>query len=63
MSSMQEIGLQRYHKELTKDVKSLVEKYRCAMDGDIPDNDEEEGDVLIFETIQKALDAIKESDK
>jgi len=26
MSSMQEIGLQRYHKELTKDVKSLVEK-------------------------------------
>jgi len=63
MPSMQEIELQRYHKELIRDVKSLVEKYRRAMDWDIPDNDEKEGDVLIFAAIQKALDAIKDADK
>ncbi len=63
MSSMQEIELQRYHKELVSEVKSLVEKYRRAMGWDIPDNDEKKGDVLIFEAIQKALDAIKDSNK
>ena len=31
MSTMQEIELQHYHKELVKDVGSLVDKYRCAM--------------------------------
>lgn len=59
---MQEIELQRHHKELVRDVKSLVEKYRRAMDWDIPDNDEREGDKVIFEAIQKALDDIKDAD-
>ncbi|MBE9568829.1 MAG: hypothetical protein IMF14_09035 [Proteobacteria bacterium] len=62
MASMQEIELQRHHKELVRDVKSLVEKYRRAMDWDIPDNDEREGDKVIFEAIQKALDDIKDAD-
>ncbi len=62
MSSMQEIELDRHHNELVKDVKSLVEKYRRAMDWDIPENDEKEGDVLIFAAIQKALDAIQRID-
>ncbi len=55
--------LRSYKKELVRDVKSLVEKYRRAMDWDIPDNDEKKGDVLIFETIQKALDVINDSNK
>ncbi|RKZ68767.1 MAG: hypothetical protein DRQ44_03935 [Gammaproteobacteria bacterium] len=63
MSSMQEIELQRYHKELVKDVESLVDKYRRAMEWDIPESDEKEGDMLIFEAIQKALDTIKGSDQ
>ena len=61
MSKLQEIELQRYHKELVKDVESLVKKYRRMMDWDIPENDEKEGDVLIFDAIQKALDASRES--
>jgi len=63
MSSMQEIELQRYHEELVKDVSSLVDKYRRAMEWDIPESDEKEGDVLIFEAIQKALDVLKDSAK
>ena len=39
-----------------------VDKYRRAMEWDIPESDEKEGDVLIFEAILKALDAIKGSD-
>lgn len=61
MSKMQEIELARYHKELIKDVESLVDKYRRAMEWDIPDSDEQEGDKLIIEAIQKALDSINES--
>jgi len=63
MSSMQEIELQRYHKELVSDVSSLVDKYRCAMEWDIPESDEKEGDRLIFEAIQKALDELRDSVK
>jgi hypothetical protein len=60
---MQEIELQRYHEELVKDVSSLVDKYRRAMEWDIPESNEKEGDVLIFEAIQKALDVLKDSAK
>ena len=60
---MQEIELQRYHKELVKDVASLVDKYRRAMEWDIPESDEQEGDALIYEAIQKALDNLKGSNK
>ncbi len=60
MSSIQEIELQRYHKELVKDVASLIEKYRRMMDWDIPENDEREGDKLIFAAVQKALDALRQ---
>jgi len=61
MPSMQEIELERHHKELVNDVKALIEKYRRAMDWDIPDNDEQKADQLIFAAIQNALDAIKRS--
>ncbi len=61
MPSMQEIELERYHNELVSDVKGLVEKYRRAMDWDIPGNDEKQADQLIFAAIQKALDAIKQA--
>lgn len=61
MSSMQEIELERHHKELVNDVKALVEKYRRAMDWDIPENNDQESDQMIFAAIQKALDAIKQS--
>ena len=62
MSSMQEIELQRYHKVLIKDVESLVDKYRRAMEWDIPESDEKEGDALIIKAIQAALDSIKASE-
>ncbi len=62
MPSMQERELQKYHHELVKDMRSLVEKYRRAMDWDIPDNDEILADKLIFEALQKALDAIRQQE-
>ena len=61
MSESQKIEIQRYHKELVKDVASLVDKYRRIMEWDIPESDEREGDKLIFEAIQDALDVLKES--
>ena len=57
---MQEIELQRYHKELVRDVESLIDKYRRAMEWDIPDSDEKTGDRLIVQAIQKALDEISD---
>ena len=59
---MQEIELQRYHKELVKDVESLVDKYRRAMEWDIPDCDEKEGDRFIIDAILKALNTIKDQE-
>ena len=61
MSESQKIELQRHHKELLKDVASLVDKYRRMMEWDIPESDEREGDRLILEAIQEALDALKKS--
>ncbi len=61
MSEAQKIEIQRYHKELVKDVTSLVDKYRRIMEWDIPESDEREGDRLIFEAIQDALDTLKKS--
>ena len=62
MSSMQETELLRYHDELVGDLESLVDKYRRAMEWDIPGSNEKEGDALIFDAIQKALDALRSSD-
>ncbi len=59
MSEMQEIELQRHHKELMKDVRHLVEKYRRMMDWDIPENDEAESDRLILQAVRKALEAVE----
>ena len=58
-TSMQEIELQRHHHALLADVRSLVEKYRSMMAWDIPDNDEQQADRLIFDAIQQALDTIR----
>jgi len=62
MSEPQKIELQRHHKELVKDVASLVDKYRRMMEWDIPESNESEGDKLIFEAIQDALDALRKSE-
>lgn len=59
MKSMQEIEIERYHDKIVEDVAALVEKYRKIMDWDIPENDEELADKLIFEAVQKALDEVK----
>ncbi len=61
MSESQKIELQRHHKELVKDVASLIDKYRRMMEWDIPESDEREGDRLILEAIQEALDALKKT--
>jgi hypothetical protein len=59
MKSMQKIEIEKYHDDIVEDVAALVEKYRKAMDWDIPENDEELADKLIFNAIQQALDKVK----
>ncbi len=60
MSEIQEIELQRHHKELVSDVRELVEKYRRIMDWDVPDNDDAESDRLIMQAIKSALAQVEE---
>ena len=58
-----EIEIQRYHDKLVKDVEHLVDKYRRIMEWDIPEYDESEGDKLILQAIQQALDSLKQRDR
>ncbi len=58
-----EIEIQRYHDKLVKDVELLVDKYRRIMEWDIPEYDEPEGDKLILQAIQQALDSLKQRDR
>ncbi len=60
MTDMQQIEINRYHNEIIDDVKQLVEKYRKAMDWDIPENDDKKSDLLIFAAIEAALASAKD---
>jgi len=57
---MQEIEIARYHDEIMDDVKRLVEKYRRAMNWDIPENIDAESDRLILQAIKTALGKVEE---
>jgi hypothetical protein len=59
MAEMHEIEIKRYQQEMLDDVRALVDKYRCAMEWDIPDNDEKESDRAIFEALRKTLQVIE----
>jgi hypothetical protein len=59
MAEMHEIEIKRYRQEMLDDVRALVEKYRCAMEWDIPDNDETESDRAIFEALREALAVVE----
>ena len=55
MAEMQQIEINRYHDEIMDDVRALVEKYRRAMDWDLPENDDTESDRLILLAVKAAL--------
>ncbi len=59
MSKMQEIEIERYHKRIDKDVRHLIERYREIMAWDIPENDPDEANRLIFKAVHAALDKIE----
>jgi hypothetical protein len=59
MSEMHEIEISRYRQEMLDDVRVLVDKYRSAMEWDIPDNDEKESDRAIFEALRNALQIVE----
>lgn len=59
MTAMQKIEIEHYHNEITRDMRSLVEKYRRAMDWDVPENDDRESDRLIFAAVREALDQVE----
>ncbi len=61
MNDMQQIEIARYSDEIRDDVRALVEKYRRAMDWDIPENDDRISDRLILEAIGQALAEVRES--
>lgn len=59
MSDMQQIEINRYHDEIIDDIKQLIEKYRRAMDWDIPENDDKKSDRIILDAIEVALANVK----
>lgn len=59
MSEIHEIEIRRYQQEMLDDVRALIDKYRCAMEWDIPENDEKESDRVIFEAVRNALDIVE----
>lgn len=61
MKPMEQLELDAYRKELTTDVRDLVEKYRKIFDWDIPEVDQQATDKLILAAIRQALDDIEVS--
>ena len=59
MKPMEQLEMNAYQKELTTDVRDLVEKYRKIFDWDIPEVDQQAADKLILAAIRKALDSIE----
>ncbi len=59
MPDMQHIEIERYHDEINHDVQNLIEKYRKVMAWNIPENNAQKADPLIFEAVQQALDKVK----
>jgi hypothetical protein len=57
---MQEAEIAKYRNRIADDLKDLVEKYRRAMDWDVPENDQRESDRLIFREIRAALDRVED---
>lgn len=55
MSGIQEIEIKRYHGRIVKDVNHLIERCREIMAWDVPDNDPQEADKLIFEAVKIAV--------
>ncbi|MGI2104059.1 hypothetical protein ACRN9A_02690 [Shewanella frigidimarina] len=55
MSDIQNIEIERYHDQITEDVRQVVERYREIMAWDVPDNDTVEADRLIFQAIHAAV--------
>lgn len=58
MASFEQIELDSHRKQITTDVKKLVEKYRAIFDWDIPEIDKGVADKLILSAIRQALDDI-----
>ncbi|MBB1426535.1 hypothetical protein ACTTBA_14150 [Shewanella frigidimarina] len=61
MSDIQNIEIERYHDQITEDVRQVVERYREIMAWDVPDNDTVEADRLIFQAIHAAVVEIETS--
>lgn len=61
MTHIEQIELERHRKQLTADVRDLVEKYRSIFEWDVPDIDEVVSDRLILAAIRQALDAVEQS--
>lgn len=61
MSDIQNIEIERFHDQITEDVRQLVERYREIMAWDVPDNDTVEADRLIFQAIHAAVVEIETS--
>jgi len=59
MSQIQEIEIKRYHDRIVKDMRHLIERYREIMAWDVPENDPDEADRLIFNALHAALNELE----
>jgi hypothetical protein len=56
MSSIEQVEMARYRKELEDDVQHLVKKYCRIMGWEVPELDEAAARALIFQALRAALD-------
>ena len=59
MTSLEQVEITRYHKELVHDVRHLVKKYCRIMGWEVPELDEPKANKLIFQALKSALDAVE----
>ena len=55
MAKLEQIELANHRRQMTDDVKKLVEKYRAIFDWDVPDIDQALADRMILAAISAAL--------
>ena len=60
MPKLEQFELEAHRREIVRDVRHLVEKYRAVFDWDVPDIDQAAADRLILTEVVTAVNALKD---
>ena len=62
MAQIEALEMDAYRAQLTSDLRSLVDKYRAIVGGDVPEVDLVASDRLIVKALRQALDDITQDE-